>query len=520
MRIRIHNAIIPGIVFAASLCVSSLSAQETGYTDLYYNMNLSDDGWTSARYMQNAAAWNVGSPDGSVFEGDVNSASNNLFIITSSPTTSDKQTLFGYRYSNWNIHDLTINMEMTSHYDMVELVPNQHLTIGGNLDITISNHAKWWSPFYRVKLDSGSSITVEGDMRVENSMTAAEAEAGSYGQTGIDFCLVTAGSDWNASFAVKGNLVFVGADTHMQYTDSDGILFSTSAASITVGGYVDMTQTRAGTRTWDLFDATSWDSCTSDIYVGGLEGGGALRITNAHDATVNLTFTNSSEHSYSGTFASRAASSNKLNVEMDAAAQSGRQTLIIQEGGAVTGDTALDPSRIESVTVRNGTFNFGTYSGLVNGTLNMAGENGRLEISAVDGTGAGTVAFENAVFESGSIVFTIEEVAADKIEISGALSKSGAGKIAIEFDADSYDVYEWILASGSDTIEYELITFGSTDMSDSDFTAAANLGGGVFATLLLRDNALAVQFSTVPEPAEAAAVLGLLALFAAARRRK
>ena len=57
-------------------------------------------------------------------------------------------------------------------------------------------------------------------------------------------------------------------------------------------------------------------------------------------------------------------------------------------------------------------------------------------------------------------------------------------------------------------------------MSDSDFTAAANLGEGVFATLLLRDNALAVQFSTVPEPAEAAAVLGLLALFAAARRRK
>ena len=369
-----------------------------------------------------------------------------------------------------------------------------------------------------MKLDSGTSIMVEGDMRVENSMTAAEAEAGSFGQSGIDFCLVTAGSDWNASFAVKGNLVFESADTHTW--SSDCILFSTSAASITVGGYVDMTQTRAGTRTWDLFDATAWDSRTSDISVGGLEGGGALQITNAHNATVNLTFTNSSEHSYSGTFASRAASSNKLNVEMDAAAQSGRQTLIIQEGGAVTGDAALDPSRLESVTVRNGTFNFGTYSGLVNGTLNMAGENGRLEISAAGGAGAGTIAFENAVFESGSIEFTIEEVASDKIEISGALSKSGGGKIAIEFDADPYDIYEWILASGSDTIEYELITFGSTDMSDSDFTAAANLGEGVFATLLLRDNALAVQFSTVPEPAEAAAVLGLLALFVAARRRK
>ena len=469
--------------------------------------------------MQNAAAWNVGSPDGPVFDGSVNSASNNLFIMTSSPTTGDHQTLFGYNYSNWNIHDLTINMEMTTHYDMVELVPNQHLIIGGDFDITINNHAKWWSPFHNVKLDSGTSITVEGDMRVENSMTAAEAEAGSYGQTGIDFCLVTAGSDWNASFAVKGNLVFESADTRM--LDSDCILFSTSVTSITIGGYVDMTQTRAGTRTWDLFDAKTWDSCTSDIFVGGLEGGGALQITNAHNATVNLTFTNSSEHSYSGTFASRAASSNKLNVEMDASdAQSGKQTLIIQEGGTVTGDAALDPSRLESVTVRNGTLNFGAHSGLVNGTLNMAGENGRLEISAVGGTGAGAIAFENAVFESGSIEFSIEEVASDKIEISGALSKSGNGKITIEFDADPYDVYEWILAGGSDTIEYELITFGSTDMSDSDFTVAESLGGGVFAKLLLKDNALAVQFSTVPEPAEAAALLGLLVLFVAARRRK
>lgn len=519
MKLDICNSAIPGIVFAAVVCALPASAQETEYTDLYYNRNLDESGWTEDRYMQNADVWNVGSPDGPVFDGSVNSASNNLFIMTSSPTTGDRQTLFGYNYANWNIHNLTISMEMATHYDMLELVPDQHLTIGGDFDITINNQAAWWSPGHRVKLDSGTSITVEGDMRVENSMTAAEAEAGSFGHTGIDFCLSTAGSDWNSSFAVRGNLVFESADTYMW--NSDHILFSTSAASITIGGYVDMTQTRAGARTWDLFDATAWDSCASDISIGGLRGGGALQITNAHNATVNLTFTNSSEHSYSGTFASRAGTSNKLNVIMDASdAQNGRQTLLIQEGGAVEGDTALNPSRLESVTVRSGTLNFGAYSGLVNGTLNMAGANGRLEISAAGGAGAGTIAFENAVFESGSIEFTIEEVAADKIEISGALSKSGDGKIAIEFDADSYDIYEWILASGSDTIEYELIAFGSTDMSDSDFTAAESLGGGVFAKLLLRDNALVVQFSTVPEPAEVAAVFGLLALFAAAWRRR
>ena len=517
MNINICSSAIPGIVFAAVLSALPASAQETEYTDLYYNQDLDESGWTENRYMQNAAAWNVGSPDGPVFDGSVNSASNNLFIITSSPTTGDRQTLFGYNVSNWSIHNLTINMEMKTHYDMLELVPNQHLSIGGDFDVTIKNCAGWWAPGHRVKLDSGTSITVEGDMRVENSMTAAESDAGSYGQSGVDFCLSTAGSDWNSSFTVKGNLVFKSADTHTW--SSDSIVFSTSAASITIGGYVDMTQTRAGTRTWDLFDAAAWDSCASDIKIGGLEGGGALRITSAHNATVNLTFANSSAHSYSGTFASRADSANKLNVTMDASdAQNGRQTLIIREGGAVEGDAALNAAGLNTVTVLNGTLNLGAYNGLVNGELYLGGAGGRLEISSASGEGGvGALAFENATFESGAIVFTIEEAGADKLAISGELTKFGSAKIGVEFDADPYDINEWILASGGESIEYELISFGSTNAKDGDF-AAQSLGGGVFANLFIRDNALYVEFSTVPEPAMFAALFGAVALMFAARR--
>ena len=95
MNINICSSAIPGIVFAAVLSALPASAQETEYTDLYYNQDLDESGWTENRYMQNAAAWNVGSPDGPVFDGSVNSASNNLFIITSSPTTGAARRFSG-----------------------------------------------------------------------------------------------------------------------------------------------------------------------------------------------------------------------------------------------------------------------------------------------------------------------------------------------------------------------------------------------------------------------------------------
>lgn len=502
------------------MCAGVLScavfAQEGQFTDLYYNQDLNTTGWSSDRYMQNPAAWNVGSQDGPLFDGEVNSASNNLYLVSQDPLTSNESVLFGYDSYNWNVHDIVIDLDSDANYRILHLVPNQKLQISGDFDITLKSLAYWWMPENRIALDENVSITVDGNLNVANSTAKAEVDEGNVGQNGVKFT-VSSEHYMPSSFEVKGNVAFKSEDTYSYW--SDNILFSLGVTSFKVGGYVDMTETRAGTFTWDLCK-TANDNYFSDISVGGLEGGSALQISSAHSATVNLTFANSSAHSYSGTLASRAGSDNKLNVTMDASdAQNGRQTLIIKEGGAVEGDAAMNPSRLDSVTVLNGTLNLGAYNGLVNGDLYLGGANGRLEISsAYTDSGTGTLAFENATFERGTIVFTVEETAADKIEITGDLGKFGNGKIGVEFDADPYDIGEWILASGGDSIEYELISFGSGSVAEDDFVLG-DLGGGIFANLFIRDNALYVEFTNVPEPAAFAAMLGLLALLFAARRR-
>lgn len=427
--------------------------------------------------------------------------------------TSNQSIVFGYDSYDWNVHNITVDFTVDTNYRILQVVEGQKLRVWGDISASLKSFASWWAPQNSISLGANSSIAVDGNMSVANSTSKADVDANSRGQNGLHFS-VSSENYMPSSFEVKGNVAFKSEDTHSYW--SDNILFSLGVTSFKVGGYVDMTETRAGTFTWDLCK-TANDNYFSDISIGGLEGGSALQISSAHSATVNLTFANSSAHSYSGTLASRAGSDNKLNVTMNASdAQNGRQTLIIKEGGAVGGDAAMDPSRLDSVTVLNGTLNLGAYNGLVNGDLYLGGANGRLEISSVDG-GAGTLAFENATFERGTIVFTIEETAADKIEITGDLGKFGNGKIGVEFDADPYDIGEWILASGGDSIEYELISFGSGSIAEGDFVLG-DLGGGIFATLFIRDNALYVEFSNVPEPAAFAAMLGLLALLFAALR--
>lgn len=488
-------------------------AQDGSFTDLYYNQDLSTAGW--GRYMGNSDAWNVGSPDGAVFDGNVNSASNNLYIVSDATAAGGMQTLLGYN-TPWNINSLTIDMANAGNYQILGFVPNQKLTIEEDFNITINNRAGWWMPELRIAMDESTTMSIGGDLNFTSSVTAAEVEGGYNSYNGLSFTI----NSFEATpsiVEVAGNVVIRSADTYSG--NSDKIQFVTGLTSFKVGGYVDMSGARAGTRIWNMC-SSSIENFFSDISIGGLEGAGALQISSSNSATVNLTFTNSLMHSYSGTLVSRVDSSNKLNITMNASdAQNGKQTLIIQEGGAVSGDAPMNPSRLDSVTILKGTLNLGAYYGLVNGDLYLGGANGKLEISSAytDG-GTGTLIFENATFEAGTIVFTIQEVDADKIEITGGLTKFGNGKIGIDFDVDAYDLNEWILAKGDPKI-YELITFGSTDMDISDFTFEG-LDSGIFANLFIQDNALYVEFTNVPEPAAFAGIFGIFALFLAVRRKK
>lgn len=495
-------------------------AQETEYTDLYYTPDFNTDGYNNGRYMQNPANWNVGSIDGPVFEGTVNSSSNNLFLVASTPITTDQMTLFGYDIYKWNLHDVNLNIGLGNNYRPFCLVESQSLTIGGDLNVTLKSNVWDWMPEGRIALHDNTSLVVEGNLNFTNPITGGEVGESGPGRSGVELTVSPNGTGMApATFEVKGNIVFNSADTYSY--SSDKMMFTTTATNFKVGGYIDMTEVRSGTYTWDLCN-TSFTGYFSDISIGGLEGGSGMRISSSGGATVNLTFANSVAHSFAGTFAIREGIENRLNITMDASdVQNGSQTLIIKEGGTASTDyEKVVPGTLESVTVKNGTLTFGTYSGMANGSLNLSGDNGKLAITSDTGSGIGTIVFDTALFERGTIEFTIVEEGSDKIEITSELSKFGNGKINIEFDADSHDIYEWILASGGESIEYELITFGETSgFKDGDFIAE-DLGGKVLASLFLRDNALVAQFTAVPEPAALAAVFGALALALALRRRR
>lgn len=107
----------------------------------------------------------------------------------------------------------------------------------------------------------------------------------------------------------------------------------------------------------------------------------------------------------------------------------------------------------------------------------------------------------------------------ETVTINGEFLKAGSGKITVDFNGvDTYDLIDngqWY-----DLIEAASLS-GFSDEADDDFIAV-NLSDG-YAEFQWVDGdfgkVLQVSFSSVPEPAAFAALFGLLALFAAARKR-
>lgn len=108
----------------------------------------------------------------------------------------------------------------------------------------------------------------------------------------------------------------------------------------------------------------------------------------------------------------------------------------------------------------------------------------------------------------------------ETITINGEFAKTGAGKITVDFNnIDTYELIdngEWYDLAIADLIS------GFSDEADDDFIAA-NLSSG-YADFQWIDSdggkILQVSFSSVPEPAAVAAILGALALAAAYRKRR
>lgn len=236
----------------------------------------------------------------------------------------------------------------------------------------------------------------------------------------------------------------------------------------------------------------------SHISIGGLNGGGKLitKLSSTADnrRTSYLTFTNAAgvNTQFTGDLAVETFSGSNNNSFVFIMDGAGSQSMNIGSGGDL----------LSAIEVKNGTM-----------LVNKANTSASLTIS---GGAFGALDPSNGI-SLGSAKYSGGEIIIDASAIGGALGQivlgdkfvSDAESVLIDFT--NFDQY--LLDDG---IFYDIMTanggFENSDgsaMDESDFIAKID---GAYAIFHLEGNTLQATFSSVPEPAELAALIGLGAL--------
>lgn len=259
---------------------------------------------------------------------------------------------------------------------------------------------------------------------------------------------------------------------------------------------------RSATVTWATGDPSP---SATDTYVklGGLEGNGKLTNNSRtlEASTLKLIFTNQTDCEFTGEFNDGQSDTVKTIMSVKMAGADGKKQ-IIHADSKFTG----------TVEVESGTLIIKSTNAL--GKLTMTG-------GAFGGIDGG-VAVSGAEWIAGDFIFydnnTLGSEVPDMIRIDGAFVKSGDGKIGVDFDGFDPTVFieDGAMLDLISASEEEREGF-SADANDDFY--AKNLTNG-FANFEWNGDILTVSFSNVPEPATVAAILGGLALAAAALRRR
>lgn len=297
------------------------------------------------------------------------------------------------------------------------------------------------------------------------------------------------------------------------WDNSKDALHSEKNPDISIGGVVRMVSGSGASPVWHVISRSAtvtWATgdpapSATDTYVklGGLEGNGKLTNNSRtlEASTLKLIFTNQTDCEFSGEFTDGQSDTVKTIMSVKMAGADGKKQ-IIHADSKFTG----------TVEVESGTLIIKSTNAL--GKLTMTG-------GAFGGIDGGVIV-SGAEWFAGDFIFynkdTLGSGDIDMIRIDGAFIKSGDGKIGVDFDG--FDPTTFIedgtmldLISAS---EMERVGF-SADANDDFY--AKNLTNG-FANFEWNGDFLTVSFSNVPEPATVAAILGGLALAAAALRRR
>ena len=498
------------LFFVSCICSGLSFAQGADYADLYYNNDLEKNpGKWDHGILDDAKNWNVGSVDGPVSESKP-SASDNLWI----EAAIIGQTGFVTGWNgNMDFHDFNMSLALaTESADLISNVENQTVTAWGDMNFAVKPVDGGWGRQTNILMEDNSVYRIKGDVNLDitgrtNFKIRAVADYGD------DPWPVTNISQ-NSSFIVDGNFNVVQNQRNGEY---ETLALEINASNFMVSGVMDVTQKSQGSVSLDLkytyganMQTASDCSFDSNISLGGLKGDANLLVSDVYAGAagraVYLEFSNASSSEWSGSF------SNDTGLKMHLlmlGASSGSQTMRSQSG-------ALD-----SVTVSSGSLNL--YSAENMGALRINGASARLGIVGQNSTsGYSTLKFSSAEWQSGSIEFDIAAYGMnDALAIDGAFNKtSNASNLVIELNVSAYDLGLWLDEEGVEYLDFDLITFGSTNMGKEDISVLTQ--DRVFCEILALDSGkLTARLSLqVPEPAAIASIFGFLALGLGALRRR
>ena len=317
------------------------------------------------------------------------------------------------------------------------------------------------------------------------------------------------------SLTITGDFNIYGNSTiYMNVWDnSKDALHSEENPDISIGGVVKMVSGSGASPVWHVISRSAtvtWATgdpapSATDTYVklGGLEGNGKLTNNSRtlEASTLKLIFTNQTDCEFSGEFTDGQSDTVKTIMSVKMAGADGKKQ-IIHADSKFTG----------TVEVESGTLIIKSTNAL--GKLTMTG-------GAFGGIDGGVIV-SGAEWLAGDFIFynkdTLGSGDIDMIRIDGAFIKSGDGKIGVDFDGFDPTVFikDGTMLDLISASEMEREGF-SADANDDFY--AKNLTNG-FANFEWNGDFLTVSFSNVPEPATVAAILGGLALAAAALRRR
>lgn len=491
----------------------------TNAADIEMNLN------SSSTFPGNLSDPSAYLENGAPYTGTIDS-STNITLNAQFDSVPDKDIVSVS--SNITTGDFTYNMNFPKSFWGKTM-----LSLSGNCTFSVDNfyfniiESATTHPILMLYINSGSNLKVRGDFLYTDSRAYKD-----WYQTRLTLSN-------SGSFNVDGNMTIDSRPTAALSNILDAVVLDIGVTNFNVGGVLTLQNIRGDEN--QIFISGS-SNITYTRSFGGIRiaqnGMIILRGNPTAPSTTEMYLTNTTESEYIGGLLSRETDGvlavNKLNIRMTANSPSGRQIMRFNSTNNWTMDkiTYLDsPNSLGEVEVSNGRLDIGMYDGMKGSKLMLNGYNGASNAifsatGTLSGTENGKVVFDSMEFSRGTIVFDFaeEKEFGDFIQINGAATRtSDTAELIFDINISAYDLEGWLSSSQEDEWNVDLMSFSTSESNLTADDITLKLQDGVFGKLSITDldgiSTITASLTTVPEPAEIAALFGLAALFFAWRKR-